>query len=133
VAVGVVVSRQDEVVLELGPTVGACVLLDHPPEVAALEARLEDEDVVVPVLGQVVGEGVEVVRGGVDVLGVGRGVLAVVDDGIDEVLGEDDRLHLALERLLEDVVLGQVDRLVGVVGGVQFGLRGQEDIVRDAA
>ncbi len=66
------------------------------------------------------------------VLRVGRGVFAVVDDGIDVVLGEDYGLDLTFEGLLEDVVLGEVDGFVGVVGSGEFRLCGEEDIVGDA-
>jgi hypothetical protein len=112
---------------------GREALLDDAAQVAALEARLEDEDVVLLALGQVVGQDIYLVGEGVHVLRVGRGVLAVVHNRIDEVLSEDDGLDLPLERLLEDVVLGEVDGFVGVVGGGEFWLGGQEDIVRDAA
>lgn len=50
---------------------------------------------------------------------------------MDVVLGEDDGFDLPAQGLLQDVVLGEVHCLVGVVGGVQLGLRGQEHIVRD--
>ena len=52
---------------------------------------------------------------------------------MDVVLGEDDGFNLPPQGLLEDVVLGEVHCFVGVVGGVQLGLRGQEHIVRDTA
>lgn len=68
----------------------------------------------------------------IDVLRVGGRVFAVVDDGIDEVFGEDDGLDLSLEGFFEDVVLWQVNWFVCVVWRVEFGLGGQEDIVGNA-
>lgn len=66
---------------------------------------------------------------GLHVLGIGGWVLAVVNDGIYEVLSKDDRFHLSLQRLLEDIVLGQMHWLICFVGCVQLRLGGKEHIV----
>lgn len=66
------------------------------------------------------------------ILRVRRWVLAVVYDGIDESFGEDNGLDLSSQRFLKDVVLGQMDSLIGVVGRIEFWLGRKEDIIRDA-
>ena len=52
---------------------------------------------------------------------------------MDVVLCEDDGFDLSAERLLQNVMLWEVDCFVGVVGGVEFGLGGEEDIIGDTA
>lgn len=59
-------------------------------------------------------------------------VFAVVDDLVDERLGEDDGLNFPTEGFLKDVVLWEVDCLVGIVGGVEFWLAREEHVVGDA-
>lgn len=123
-AIGVEICCQDEVVLVLR-------FLDHPAQVAAFESGFEDQYVVLFSLGDVEWEHVELEGRGLHLFGEGRRIFAVVDDCVDVVLGEDDGFDLPAQGLLEDVVLGEVHCLVGVVGGVQLWLRGQENIVRD--
>lgn len=110
---------------------GEGVLLDHPAQVAAFESGLKDQHVVLFSLGDVEGQHVELEGRGLDFFREGGRIFAVVDDCVDVVLGEDDGFDLPAQGLLQDVVLGEVHCLVGVVGGVQLGLRGQEHIVRD--
>ena len=111
---------------------GGKVLLDDPSEVTALKPGLEDQNGVVFGFGEVVGQHVHVVVVGIEFFGVGGGVFAVVDDLVDVGLGEDNGLDLPAEGLFEDVVFGEVDCFVGVVGGVEFGLGWKEDIIGDA-
>lgn len=51
---------------------------------------------------------------------------------IDEGLGKDDGLDFPSERLFQDVVLGEMNCFVGIIGCVEFGLGWEEDIIRDA-
>ena len=60
----------------------------------------------------------------VDIFGVGWRVFAVVDDLVGEVLGEDDGLDLSSEGLLEYILFGEMDGLVGIVGCIEFRLCG---------
>lgn len=106
--------------------------MNHPPQISTLETRLEHQNVVLFRFGNIVRQHVQLVCRRIDVLSIRRRVLTIVYDQIDKGLSVDDRLHLALERLLENIVFRKMDCFVGFVGSIEFRLAGEEYIISDA-
>lgn len=96
--------------------------MDDSSKVAALESRFKDENGVFFGFREIERQNIDFVCAGLKVLRVGRGIFAVVYDGIDESFREDDGLYLSSQRLFQDIMLGQMYRFVGIVRRVEFGL-----------
>lgn len=121
----VVVGGEDEVVLVFA-------FLGHSPQVAALETRLKHKSHILSVFGDVVGEHIHAISSGVLLASVGAWVFGVVDNQVEERLGKHDVLHFLPQGLLQDILLRDLDGLVGIVGGQQLGTARQEYIIGDA-
>ena len=101
-------------------------------QIPTLETGLKYEGYVLFIFGEVEGQHVHVVRWRVGFAGVGAGIFWIVDDKVEESFGKHHVLHLFPQRFFQNILLGDLDWLVGIIGSQEFRLARQEHIISNA-